>query len=92
MVGASSVLKLFATTLFLVILAFVTAVGYSLIDPIYANTVDASLMTKLGWGAPQGTVITFMGISLAGLGLVVVLWWIFSPIREDTRQSQRPPP
>lgn len=91
MAGRDTILKLIATVLFLLILPFITAIGYSLLDPIFNSVIDTGLMTDLGWGAPQNVVMLFVGLGLAGLGLAVVLWWIASPIRDDVRQEQRPP-
>lgn len=90
MVGADSVVKLIATVVFILILLFVMAVGFTLMDPIYNNVIDTGLMTDLGWGAPQNVVMLFAGIGLIGLGLAVVVWWIFGWIREDVRQDVQP--
>lgn len=90
MVGVDTIFKLIATVLFTLVLMFVMAVGFTLMDPIYNNVIDTQLMSDLGWGAPQNVVMLFAGLGLIGLGLVVVIWWIASPIREDVRQEQRP--
>lgn len=92
MVGADTIIRLIATVVFALVLLFVVAVGYSLMDPIYNNVIDESMMTGLGWGSPQDTIMLFAGLGLIGMGLVVVLWWIVSPIRDDVRQEQRRPP
>lgn len=92
MAGADTIIKLIGATVFLVVLLFVVAVGFTLADPIYNQVLDATLLSDLGWGNPGMVVMLFMGLSLIGLGIVVILWFIVSPIRDDVRQDQRRPP
>lgn len=91
MAGADTIFKLVGGTLVLVILIFVVGVGFTLVDPIYNQVLNLSLMSNLGWGDPGMVVLLFMGISLLGIGLTVIVWWIASPIRDDVRQDTRPP-
>lgn len=92
MAGADTIIKLIGATVFLVVLLFVVGVGYTLADPIYNQVLDATLLSDLGWGNPGMVVMLFMGLSLIGLGIVVIIWFIVSPIRDDVRQDQRQPP
>lgn len=92
MAGADTILKLIATVIFIPFLLFVMSIGYTLMEPIYEHVVDAGLMTELSWGSPQDVVLLFVGLALIGLGLVVFIWWIVSPIRDDVRQDVRRPP
>lgn len=92
MAGADTIIKLIATVLFVFVLVFVAAVGTQLMDPVYTNVVDSQEMTDLGWGAPQDVVYLFMTISMIALGIVVILWWVASPIRDDVRQEETRPP
>lgn len=92
MAGADTIIKLIATIVFTLFLLFVMGVGYTLLDPIYNNVIDPGQMADLGWGAPQDVVMLFAGLGMIGLGIVVLLWWIASPIRDDVRQEQQRPP
>lgn len=92
MAGADTIFKLVGGTLTLVILIFVVGVGFTLVDPIYNQVLDLPLLSSLGWGDPGSIALLFMGLSLIGLGLVVIVWWIASPIRDDVRQDTRQPP
>lgn len=91
MAGADTIFKLVGGTLVLVILIFVVGVGFTLVDPIYNQVLDKTLMSDHGWGDPGAVALLFMGLSLIGIGLVVIVWWIASPIRDDVRQDTQPP-
>lgn len=90
MSGADTVLRVIGAILAIVVILFVSAVGLALTEPIYQNTIDVALMESLGWGAPQDTLMMFFGLGFIGLSLVVIIWLIASPIRDDVRQSRRP--
>lgn len=92
MVGTNTILRLIGGTIFLVALLFIVAVGFTLADPIYNQVIDSTLMSDLGWGDPAMVAMLFMGLSLIGMGIVVIIWWIVSPIRDDVRQDTRQPP
>jgi len=87
--GVGTIARVIGGTITLVVIAWVMSVGYSLIEPIYTNTINPSLMTSLGWGAPQDVVMLFVALASAGLSIVVIIWWLVAPIREDVRQQQR---
>jgi len=91
MAGVDTIFRIVGAIMSLFVIGFITAVGYSLIDPISQSVISDSLMTRLGWGNPDGTVITFMGLGLIGLTLTVLIWLKVAPIRNDVRQEQRPP-
>lgn len=91
MAGVDTVIRVVAGTLALFVIAFVTGVGFMLLDPIYANVIDPDLMESLGWGSPQNVVMLFAALAFIGLSMVVIIWWIASPARQDVRQTQGPP-
>lgn len=90
MAGLDTILRLIGGTIALAFIAWVTAVGFMLVDPIYNNIIDQALFDSLGWGSPQNVVMLFMALSLVGLILVVIVWWIVGPIRRDVRQERSP--
>lgn len=90
MAGADTIIKLIATILFIFVLMFVFAVGVNLMDPIYEGVIDQGQMNDLGWGSPQDVVYMFATIGLVGMGIVVLLWWVFGFIRDDVRQEVQP--
>jgi len=85
MAGADTIIRVIAAALFLMVLAFTTAVGFSLVDPIYSNLGGPP--ASLGWGNIPDIILNWMAVALIGLGLVVVLWMWLSPIRDDVRQD-----
>lgn len=85
MAGADTILRVIAVGIFLMVLAFVTAVGFALVDPIFTNIGGPP--SSLGWGPLGENVIFWMSVSLIGLGVVVIIWMWVSPIRDDVRQD-----
>jgi len=89
-IGADSIIKLILFVLFVLVLVFVGGVFNMVVWPVMDNVVDVSLMNDLGWGTPQDVAVLFGAIALLALGVVVVMWWIIGPIRDDVRQEQGP--
>lgn len=85
MAGADTIIRVIAVSIFLMVLAFTTAVGYALVDPIFSNIGGPP--ASLGWGPIAENVMFWMGVGLVGLGVVVVIWMFVSPIRDDVRQD-----
>lgn len=85
MAGADTILRVIGAILFLLVLAFVTAVGINIIDPIYQGLSGPP--SSLGWGPLQDIVYRWMTIGLIGMGIVVIIWMWVSPIRDDVRQD-----
>ena len=90
MAGADTVLRLVFGTMSIITVAFVAAVGYTVMDPIFAQR-NTELMTGLGWGTPHETVMLFAGLAFIGISMVVILWWLVAPVRQDVRQQAGPP-
>ena len=92
MAGVNTILRLIGGTIALVGIITVSAIGLPLIEAVYTNVVDPAEMQALGWGAPQDVVLLFMTIAAVALSVVVIIWWLVGPARDDVRQSvQRPP-
>lgn len=87
-IGADAIVKLILSVLFVLILVAVTGVFAMLVEPILNGVIDTSLMSDLGWGSPFDVAVLFAALALIGLGLVMLIWWIVSPIRDDVRQEQ----
>lgn len=89
--AASRIIQLIMITLSLLVIIFVAGIYFALTDPIYNNVIDPAQMTRLGWGTPQDTTMLFAGLAFAGLVLVLIIWWIVSPVKNDVRQNTGPP-
>lgn len=86
--GPDAIIKLILTVLFIPVLVFVAGVFNMLVGPIINDVIDVQLMNDLGWGVPQDVAVLFGALAMIGLGIVVILWYIVSPIRDDVRQEQ----
>jgi hypothetical protein len=83
MAGVDTVIRVIGAVMSLVVIAFVTAVGVTLYEPIAAELGGPP--ASLGWS--DSNFLFFMALGLIGLVLTVFVWMWVSPIREDTRQD-----
>lgn len=86
MAGVNTILRIIGATLSLFVIIFVSAVGITLIEPI----ASALGVAPAGLGWPDVGFTFFMSLGLIGLGIVVIIWLIFAPIRNDIRQDTGP--
>lgn len=87
MAGVNTILRIIGSGLSLFVIIFVSVVGVTLYEPI--NQSLGSTPASLGW--PDVNFIFFMALGLIGLVIVVIIWLIFAPIRNDVRQDRGPP-
>jgi len=86
MAGVNTILRIIGATLALVVIAFTTAVGYTLMDPISTQLGAPSVA---GW--TDVNFLYFASLGFIGLTLVVIVWLIVAPVRNDVRQDVRRP-
>lgn len=86
MAGVNTVLRIIGAVLSLVIIFFVTSIGTTLIEPI-ARSLGAPAIGS--WS--QLNMMFFAALGLIGLVIVVIVWLIAAPVREDVRQDIRRP-
>lgn len=82
--GAGTALRIAGSAVALVVIVWTTGIGYQVLEPFYFNMnppVDA-----LGWN-DGGLVLKTVGLGLIGLVFTTLVWMIFEPIRDDTRQD-----
>lgn len=87
MAGVDTILRLIGASVAFVAVIIIGAVGWQVIDPLYNNLGLGDLPSQ--WGAPQETVMFMAGLASIGLLIVIAVWWIVSPIRDDVRQDVR---
>jgi uncharacterized BrkB/YihY/UPF0761 family membrane protein len=88
MSGADTILSVMFTILFVLVMVVITGVFVQVSGPVLENVVDGQLMTDLGWGVPGDTVLLFAALALIAMMLIIFIWWITKPVREDVRQEQ----
>lgn len=86
-----SVQRLILRTLFfpvmLVTIGIIGLFGFMVLEPFQAALGGPP--SSLGWGTPGGTVMTFASVGLVTLLLVIAIWYVAAPIRNDRRQQFR---
>lgn len=89
MAGANTLFRIVATLVVLAAIAIITPVMYLILDALFLN-MDFSAAKEMGWDN-RDTLMKFAGLSLVGLSIVMILWMILAPIRQDVRQDVGPP-
>jgi len=88
MSGADTILSLIVAMVLITTLLFVAGVFNMVVGPVWQNVVDPALLKSLGWSSPQDVVLLFAGIALIAMLVIVFVWWVTKPIREDVRQEE----
>lgn len=82
--------------IFRVVMATVTAIALGAISVVaYIAVVEPFAQAplgppaSLGWGDPGGTAVKYAMLGLLSLMIVLIVWFVSSPIRRDRRQEVR---
>ena len=82
---------LIRTVVALPLLMFLVIVGWMsvlVVDPIAAVVLDNDAVHSVGFAEPIITMISLgLRFVLPGIGLAVIVWWVFGTIRTDQRQT-----
>lgn len=82
------ILRVVVFVVALITVGAIAVYGYiGVIEPI--SGVFGDPPASLGWGDPGTTVIAFAAVGLIALLVVLVIWFIAAPIRNDVRQQYR---
>lgn len=87
MSAASLVLRVVMATVTLIAIGTIFVLGFTVIEPFYAAFGEPP--AALGWGTPASTTLTFASVGMLGLFLVLIIWFVYAPIRQDQRQQFR---
>lgn len=85
--AARLIVRICWVTVLILIVGTMAVFGFQIIEPMYANFGEPP--GWLGWGEPGAEALLFSSVGMLGVMLVLVLFVIFAPIREDIRQQTR---
>lgn len=88
MSAASLILRIVFATVIVITLGVTAVFGFTVIEPFYGAFGEPP--SSLGWGTPATGVLAGGAAAFLGLFLVVIIWFIYAPIRRDQRQQYRP--
>lgn len=74
----------------LMAIILIMAAGFQVVEPIYDGAQVMQGAESQGWGS-GGTIMLFTTLGMAGLIIVLILWWIVGDLTEDPRQRQLGP-
>lgn len=87
MSAAALVLRIVFATVTVIVVGTIGVFGFTVIEPFHAAFGEPP--AALGWGTPASTTLAFAATALVGLLLVLIIWLIAAPIRNDQRQQFR---
>jgi len=86
MTAARLILRIIMATATVIAIGAIGVLGFMTIEPFFNAFGEP---TGLGDATPAGNVMLFGSLGVLGLLLVLVLWFVYAPIREDKRQQFR---
>lgn len=86
MTAARLILRIIMATATVITVGAIGVLGFMTIEPFFNAFGEP---TGLGGATPAGNVMLFGSLGVLGLLLVLVLWFVYAPIREDKRQQFR---
>lgn len=87
MSAAGLVLRIVVASVTVIAVGAIGVFGFVVIEPFFAAFSDAG--SAVGWDSPASTVVAFASFGIIGLLLVLIIWLISAPIRNDRRQQIR---
>lgn len=79
------ILRIVFFPVMLITIGAIALIGFGLIEPFQQSLSGPP--SSLGWGAPGANVLTFGSVAFVTLMLVIAIWFISAPIRNDRRQQ-----
>lgn len=87
MSAARLIMSIVIATVTIITLAVVAAFGMAVMEPLSAEL--GSPPDSLGWSDPGSSVLPMAVMGFVGLALVLTIWFIALPVKEDRRQEVR---
>jgi len=84
--GVALMLRIMFGVMGLLVVGTVAVFGLQFIEPIGGVL---STPASLGWANPLDVVIRMFALGAVGLLLVIIIWLVAAPIRNDRRQTFR---
>lgn len=85
--AASLILRIMVATILVITVGTIGVFGFTVLEPFF--TAFGEPPAALNWGSLGLTTVTFASAGFIGLFVVIILWLVYSPIREDRRQQFR---
>ena len=85
--AANFILALIVATVAVLTLRTIFVFGFQLLDPFAA--AFGSPPSGLGWEIGSLQIVAYAGAGMIGLFVVVIVWFVYGPIRTDVRQGVR---
>ena len=87
MSAARLIVRICGATVLIIIAGAFATFGFTILEPMYAAFGEPP--AALGWGKPGADALEFASVGMLGTMLVIVIYFVYAPIREDQRQQYR---
>lgn len=85
--AARLIFRLCFATVLVIIAGTVSVFGFQILEPVYFGFGEPA--SSLNWGEPGKLALTYASFGMLGVFLVIILWFVYAPIKEDVRQEVR---
>lgn len=87
MSAAALIVRIIFATVAVLAVGTIAVFGFIVLEPF--SQAFGSPPASLGWGSLGAHTLTFAVAGIFGLILVIVIWLVYAPIRQDQRQQFR---
>jgi len=87
MSAAGLVLRIIVASVLVITIGTIAVFGFTVLEPFYSAFGEPP--ASLGWGSPALNTVTFAALGFLGLIVVLIVWFVSAPIRNDRRQGYR---
>lgn len=86
--AAKFILLMCFATVLAIVAGTLAVFGFTqILEPMYAGFGEPA--ASLDWGEPGANVLKYASFSFMGMFLVILLFFVYSPIQDDVRQEVR---
>ncbi len=87
MSAAGLIVRIMIATITVIALGAIAVFSLVAVEPFYTAFGDPP--ASLGWGDPAQSTMVFFAAGFIALIMVLVIWFVSAPIRNDRRQGYR---
>ena len=87
MSAAGLIVRIIVASITVLVVGAIAILGFTVMEPFFQSFGEPP--ASLDWGSPALRTMTFASFGFVGLILVLIIWFVYAPIRHDRRQQYR---